>query len=93
MNMFKLIKDVYYASESGKQLAKPSTWANRASVTATLVVFFNALVGIVGPTIGIDPSLISPEDLQQVAAGVSVVGVIVADRLHVASNADAGKVK
>jgi hypothetical protein len=92
MNIFALIKAVYDASEAGKQLANPGSWAGRATATARLVVLLNTALLLVNHFLGTEFHL-GPEDAQAVATGISIIGMLVVDRLHVASNEAAGKVR
>jgi len=92
MNPFTLIRDVYVASESGQQLAKPETWANRATVTAKVVVFITVVLAVVNQFTSFGEN-ISAADIHTVAEGIVVVGMFAVDRLHTASNVSAGKVK
>lgn len=90
INPFTLIKDVYNASEAGQQLAKPEAWSKRASVVAALSTLIGAGLAILAQFTDIDLGL-SDADIQQIASGIAVVGVAIADRLHVASNPNAGR--
>lgn len=84
MNVFKLFNSVVDASEQGKQLSDPSLWADRASLTATLLAVLNSLTPV------LEHLQLNIDYLQDIVGTVSIVGVLVIDRIHVASNKDAG---
>lgn len=90
INPFTLIKEVYDASEAGQQLATPEVWTKRASAIAALSTLIGAGLAILAQFTDIALGL-TDADIQQIASGIAVVGVAIADRLHVASNPNAGR--
>jgi type III secretory pathway component EscS len=92
MNPFVIIKDVYDASEAGQQLANPTIWAKRATLTQQLTLLLAAVVGLANQFLGTEIQL-SEEDLRYVVTGIAVVGGLVANQLHISSNPHAGRIK
>jgi len=92
MNPFVLIKDLYDASEVGKEIANPETWAKRAKATTTVTILVTVCLSLLKQLAGIDLGL-SDAELQQIGAAVAVIGVSIAQVMSVASNPNAGKTK
>lgn len=92
MKIFLTIREIYNALEAGKQLANPTTWANRATATAALVAFIQISLLLSGEFLT-DQVNLSEGEIQAIAAIVSFIGVFISDRLHTAANKDAGKIK
>lgn len=89
MSLITLLKDIADASHAGNALQNPHVWANRATSTAALVALFNAIIPITNWVFGVHLAL-SSGDIQAISGGISVVGVLLVDRLHTAANTEAG---
>jgi hypothetical protein len=90
MGILQTIDLINKAQEIGKQIANPQTWADRANLTKALVVAINtaaiAYMAITG-----DHTAIPPGDVQIAASALSMLGVWIVNRIHVAANKDIGK--
>jgi hypothetical protein len=89
MNVFLLIKDIYQASEAGQEIAKPETWANRASAAANLTILLTVAFSLLKEFTNFDMGL-NEDEIRQVVAGIAVFGVAISNRLHIAANPNAG---
>ena len=89
MNVFDTIQQIYKATEAGKQLADPGTWAGRASLVLVLTSLINAVIPLANAFLGSRIDL-GGVDVASIAQGLSVVGMLVANTIHVASNKSAG---
>jgi len=90
INVFSVIKDVYDASEEGKQIANPKTWANRGSAAIAIVALIQTAILLANEFLK-TPITINDIDVKTIGEGVAIVGVFVANKLHVAANPNAGK--
>jgi hypothetical protein len=72
----------------GNQVADPNTWANRATAISTLTMFISAAAAI-ADAFG-HPLGVASDDINGIALGIVAVGSFIADRIHVAANAEAG---
>ncbi len=89
LSIFSILTEIAKCQKAGEQLTNSATWANKASLAAVLIVFLNSGVAILnanGVTIGI-----TPEQLSTTAQLFSALIVFILDRIHVASNPNAGK--
>jgi len=91
MTVFDVAEALSKAQEVGKELAAPTTWANRASLSAKVVVALNVVVLTLG-AFGVHIT-ISTADIATIAQAFSVVAFLVIDYIHVAANPHAGKSK
>ena len=89
MNTFVLIKDIYQASEAGKEIANPANWANRASVISNMTILLTVVFSLLKDLINFDMGL-NQDEIGQVAAGITVLGFAISNRLHIAANPNAG---
>ena len=88
MNSFKIFNAIVEATEQGKQLSHPKLWADRASSYAALVAVLQALSPVFD---FLEPYIyVKAEIVQDIFGTLSILGVLVVDRIHVASNKDAG---
>jgi hypothetical protein len=72
----------------GNQVADPNVWANRATLISTLTMFISAAVASMsafGHPLGMESS-----DIKAIVLGIVSLGTFIADRMHVASNDQAG---
>ena len=92
MNIITIISDLYHASQAGQEIADAKIWANRAQVAARLTVLITAVLALVKQFTGFDLGL-NDADLQQIGAAIAIIGVSIANCLHVASNPNAGRTK
>jgi hypothetical protein len=89
MNSFRVFNAIVEATEQGKQLSQPKLWADRASSYAVLLAVMQALSPVFEV---LEPyTLLDAELVRDILGTVSILGVLVVDRLHVASNKDAGR--
>lgn len=89
MTLLTLIRNIYDATQAGKELTDASTWANRATMSANLAMFATAVLPVLqflGLQIDVESS-----DIQAFSTTASVLLIWAADRLHTASNRNAGK--
>lgn len=91
-NPFTLISDLNTASQAGQEITNPKTWSNRASLVGRLTILMTIGLSLLKQFTDIDLGL-SDDDIHQVTVGIAVIGVAIANRLHVASNPNAGKSK
>jgi len=92
----EVLRQIQSAQQAGKQLKDPSVWADRATLTTQLVILLNLFILMIGPicrTVFHTPPPIDLEEIPALAEILSVVGVFAANKLHTASNLDAGKAK
>ena len=89
-NPFSLIKNIYDASEAGQQLANAETWSKVASVTGVLSTLIGIGLALLAQFTSIDLGL-TDEQVHTVAVGIATFGCAIADRLHVATNPNAGR--
>lgn len=87
--MFDKIKYFYECMQAGKSLQNPRLWSQRASLIAALTALLTAGVGL-ARALGYDVDA-TGTDIAAVAQGLGVLGVIVVDVIHRASNKEAGK--
>jgi len=88
MNSFKIFNAIVEATEQGKQLSQPKLWSDRASSYAVLVAVLQALSPVFDL---LEPYIyVKAEIVQDIFGTLSILGVLVVDRIHVASNKDAG---
>ncbi|WP_019865164.1 hypothetical protein [Methylovulum miyakonense] len=89
----ELVRKITEAQQAEKQLEDPNIWADRASLTCALVVILNLFV-LAAKLIcsWFDIQLDVPPDLvSNTTEIVTFFGVLVGNRIHIASNRDAGK--
>lgn len=90
LNPFSLIKNLYDASQAGQQLADASTWSKVASATGALSTLIGVALALINQLTTIDFGL-TDEQVHTIAVGIATLGCAIADRLHVASNPNAGR--
>jgi hypothetical protein len=94
--MLDLIRAIEIASHEGKQLKDSHAWAQRATLTAKysgiLVIVTPFAVNFLSKEVGHEV-LVSQDTIQLISEGLAMLSALliyVADKLHVASNKDAG---
>jgi hypothetical protein len=88
MGWWTKFKDILACFQAGKALGDAYTWSSRATAVGAIGTFASAgmaLMAAFGYSIPI-----SQENLQAIVGGVGTVVFLVVDRLHVASNKEAG---
>jgi len=85
-----IFSEIAQAQELGKALNSPLLWSNRASIAATIIAGVNFVVPVVNALFGAQVD-IPPEDLSAIVNAITIVGIYVIDKLHIASNKFAGK--
>ena len=88
-NVIEKIGLVYKALHNGEELANASTWASRANAGAVILIMLQSVVTL-AKSFGYDLHL-EGADLQNLAGGITAVGVGLVALCHTASNKNAGK--
>jgi hypothetical protein len=88
MSILSAIDSAYQALQTGKQLANPHAWSNAATTKGLLASLITALVGLAH---AYDiPIEVSGVDVQSMALGLSSLGMVISQLLHIVSNKNAG---
>ena len=88
MGWWTKLKDITACFQAGKALGDARTWSNRATAVGAIGAFASAIMATLAAFGHSIP--LSQEELQAIVGGVGTVAFLVVDRLHVASNKDAG---